>query len=134
MQTLKQLFNKYKEIILYVFFGGLTTIVSIGSFVAFVEVLKIHPLNANVLSWILAVGFAYATNRKWVFGAEKKFRLTELISFYGGRVFTLGVELLLIWIFVSCLDISSTWVKSFAQVVVLIGNYIISKFLIFRKK
>ena len=120
--------------VLYVFFGGLTTVVSIGSFVAFVEVLKIHPLIANALSWILAVGFAYATNRKWVFDTKKKFRFAELIAFYGGRVFTLGVEMLLIWIFVSCLDISSTWVKTFAQVVVLIGNYLLSKFLIFRKK
>ena len=134
MQGIKQFFSKHREIISYIFFGGLTTVVSVGSFVAFVELLQIHPLIANVLSWILAVGFAYATNRKWVFETKKKFCLTELIAFYGGRVFTLGVEMLLIWIFVSCLDISSTWVKTFAQVVVLIGNYLISKLLIFRKK
>ena len=134
MLWLKGLFHKYRELILYVFFGGLTTLVSIGSFVALVELLSVHPLNATVASWILAVGFAYATNRKWVFDTKKKFSFAELVAFYGGRVFTLCVELLLIWIFVSCLDMSSTWVKTGAQVVVLIGNYLLSKFLIFRKK
>jgi putative flippase GtrA len=64
MQTLKELFRKHREILLYVFFGGLTTVVSIGSFIHFDGILHIHELIANVLSWICAVGFAYGTNRR----------------------------------------------------------------------
>ncbi len=136
MHTLKQLFNKYKEIILYVFFGGLTTVVSVGSFIAFVELLGIHPLIANALSWILAVGFAYVTNRKWVFGSQTKGKSiwAEVCSFYGGRLMTLGLEEALLLIFGFWLGMNAKVVKLAAQVVVLISNYILSKFLIFRKK
>lgn len=136
MQTLKQLFIKYKEIILYVFFGGLTTVVSIGSFVLFVEWFAIHPLIANVLSWVLAVGFAYATNRRWVFGSKAKGKaiLGEICSFYGGRLLTLGLEEALLLIFGLWLGINDKIVKLAAQFVVLASNYILSKFLIFRKK
>lgn len=125
--------KKHREMVLYLFFGGCTTVVSLGSFILFEDFLQIHELVANVLSWILAVGFAYVTNRKWVFEAKKKFCLAEIIAFYGGRVFTLGVEMLILLVFVTWLDFNSTLVKLFAQVVVLIGNYLISKFLIFRK-
>ena len=136
MQTLKQLFCKHKETILYVFFGGLTTLVSIGSFVALVELLHMHPLNANVASWILAVGFAYATNRKWVFDSKAKGAAVwaEVCAFYGGRLLTLGLEEGFLLIFATWLQFNSTAVKLIAQVAVLVGNYIISKFLIFRKK
>lgn len=135
MQTLKQLFNRHKEIILYVFFGGLTTVVSVGSFILLAE-WGIHPLIANVLSWILAVGFAYITNRRWVFCASpaEKFRWTEPLAFYGGRLLTLGLEEALLLIFGFWLGMNAKAVKLAAQVVVLITNYILSKFLIFRKK
>ena len=136
MQKLKELYGKYRELLLYVFFGGLTTVVSVGSFVLFDGVLHIHELVANVLSWLLAVGFAYVTNRRWVFrsSATGKSRWKELIAFYGGRLLTLGLEEILLLIFVSWLAMNSTAVKTGAQLAVLVGNYILSKCLIFRKK
>ena len=135
MQTVKQLFCKYKEIILYVFFGGLTTVVSVGSFILLVE-LGIHPLIANVLSWVLAVGFAYITNRRWVFNSQAKGTAiwAEICSFYGGRLLTLGLEEALLLIFGLWLGMNHKMVKLAAQFVVLACNYILSKFLIFRKK
>ena len=136
MQRIKQLFQKYREMILYVFFGGCTTVVSVGSFVLFNSFLHIHELVANVLSWILAVGFAYATNRRWVFcsSAKGKAVWTELVAFYGGRLLTLGLEEVFLLAFVTWLSMNSTAVKLIAQFAVLVGNYILSKFLIFRKK
>ena len=135
MQTLKQLFNRHKEIVLYVFFGGCTTIVSVGSFILLAE-LGIHPLKANVLSWILAVGFAYVTNRRWVFRSKAtgKAIWAEIFSFYGGRLLTLGLEEALLLIFGLRLGMDHKTVKVAAQVVVLISNYFLSKLLIFRKK
>ena len=136
MQTLKQLFDKHRELILYVFFGGLTTLVSVGSFILFDTLLGIHELVSNLLSWILAVGFAYVTNRKWVFCSKARGAAiwAEACSFYGGRLLTLGMEEVILLIFATWLSFHSTAIKVIAQVAVLVGNYIISKFLIFRKK
>lgn len=128
--------KKYREQLLYVFFGGCTTLISIGSFVLFDSVLGMNELLANALSWVLAVGFAYITNRIWVFCSRTKGQALwqELAAFYSGRLLTLGMEELLLLIFVTWLRFHSTAVKIVAQVAVLIGNYLISKFLIFRKQ
>ena len=127
-------YAKHKEVLLYIFFGGCTTLVSVGSFVLFH--MAVNELVANILSWILAVGFAYLTNRKWVFcsrarGADQ---WKELISFYSGRLLTLGLEEVLLLVFVTWLAWNATAVKLGAQILVLIGNYVISKLLVFRKK
>lgn len=129
-------YEKHKELLLYVFFGGCTTLISIGSFVLFDSVLGMNALLANVLSWVLAVGFAYITNRIWVFCSRTKGRSLwqEVVAFYSGRLLTLGIEEALLLIFVTWLDLNSTMVKIVAQVAVLVGNYLISKFLIFRIK
>ena len=129
-------YEKYKELLLYIFFGGCTTLISVGSFVLFDPVLGMNELLANALSWVLAVGFAYITNRIWVFCSQTKGQALwqELVTFYSGRLLTLGMEELLLLIFVTWLDFNSTAVKIAAQVAVLMGNYLISKFLIFRKQ
>ena len=131
---INKLFQKHKELILYVFFGGLATVVSIGTFLLFDMVM--NELIANVLSWVITVGFAYWTNRTWVFCSKVKGRgvWKELLTFYTGRLATLGLEELMLLVFVTVLSQNAAVVKIAAQIVVLIGNYIISKLLIFRKK
>ncbi len=129
-------YRRHREILLYVFFGGCTTLVSVGSFVLLDTVLGVHELLANVFSWLLAVGFAYVTNRTWVFASKARGRAQrmELFLFYAGRLLTLALEEGLLLVFVTCLGQNSTVVKLLAQVMVLISNYILSKLLIFRKK
>ena len=128
--------DKHREILLYILFGGATTAVSIGSFVLFHTVLGINELIANVLSWVLAVGFAFVTNRKWVFcsTAQGIAAWKEAVSFYSGRLLTLGVEEGLLLVFATWLSFPGTAVKIAGQIIVLVGNYAISKWLIFRKK
>ena len=135
MQRLKDFCRKYREILLYIFFGGFTTIVSIGSFILFDKVLHIHELVANVLSWILAVAVAYGTNRRWVFCSRTRGHSfwIELFAFYGGRLMTLVMEEGALLVFATWLAYDSTLVKLVVQFAVLVGNYVISKFLIFRK-
>ncbi|MBR4017785.1 MAG: GtrA family protein [Oscillospiraceae bacterium] len=130
------LYKKYRQPILYVFFGGGTTIVGVGSFLLFHSVLHIHELLANVYSWVLAVAFAYATSRKWVFCSRTKGQdfYKELIAFYAGRLVVLGVEESMLLIFVTCLAFPGTAVKLSVQVLVMIGNFVVSKFIVFRKK
>ena len=127
--------EKTRQLLSYVFFGGCTTVVSIGSFVLFDSVLHIHELAANVLSWVLAVAFAYWSNRKWVFRSKTRGRAMgkEMMGFYAGRVATLLMEEGILLLFVTMLSYNSTVIKLIAQAGVLVGNYVISKLLVFRK-
>ena len=134
LQRLYPLYQKHKSVLLYIFFGGLTTVISIGSFILFDSVLKIEPLISNFFSWVLAVAFAYVTNRIWVFSSRSGGMgiVKEILSFFGGRALTLGFEELVLWLFVHLLHFNSTVIKIAGQLAVLILNYVISKLLVFR--
>lgn len=134
IKKLRQLLMKYKEQLLYLFFGGLSFLVSISTFAYFEKVININELFSNVLSWLVTVMFAFLTNRIWVFSSKtknwKEF-VRQMYSFYMGRVVTLILEELILLIFVTWLNLNSIVVKLIAQVIVIILNYIISKFIIF---
>lgn len=130
-------YKKYKEPLLYLLFGTLTTLVSILTFAFFTFVFDISELTSNVLSWILSVAFAYITNRIWVFDAKtKNFAelLRQIVSFFGSRLLTLGIEEALMLIFVIWLGFGSMIIKIIAQVIVIALNYFISKLWIFKKR
>ena len=131
------LFQKYRQLILYCVFGFATFLVSMVSYALCFRALGMHVLIANVISWIFAVLFAFFTNRKWVFDGDKdgnKGLIRQMASFFGGRLFTLGVEELSLAIFVTRLKFDGVVVKVVAQVVVIILNYFISKFWVFKKR
>lgn len=129
-------YRKNKSVLLYIFFGGLTTLISIGSFVLLDSWLGIHTLIANILSWVCAVLFAYVTNRVWVFASKATGMqiVREMISFFAGRLITLGLEEVLLFVFVAVLHFNSTVIKVLGQIIVLVLNYLISKLLVFRKR
>ena len=134
-EYVKKIMKQYKEPILYLVFGGLACIVSVSSYVICEQYIGINELIANVISWVLAVLFAYFTNRTWVFESRVSGigeRVKEMISFFGGRVFTLVVEELIIFIFNTNMGYNSTGVKIVAQVVVILLNYVISKLFVFK--
>ena len=133
----EHVWKKYKEPILYFIFGGLTTLVSILVYAVCDRLLGMDPLVANIISWILAVGFAYMTNRKWVFESKaygSRAVLKEATAFYGGRLLTLGLEELLLYIGIKRLGFDSLLVKIVCQIIVIVANYIISKLLVFRSR
>lgn len=151
IETIKKLFNKYKELINYVFFGVLATIVSIGSFKIFDVILGEHLyMLSNVISWIITVIFAYFTNKLWVFQSKSwkpNVVVRELIGFFGARLFSLGVEELGLWLMIDKMNIGTIGfeildfdvngnliAKVIMQVVIVILNYIFSKLIIFKKK
>ena len=126
-------FQKNREMLMYLFFGVMTTVVSFVT----AGIAKYQLQIANVISWVCAVTFAYVTNRIWVFDSKvkgKKGILTEMASFYGGRVFTLLVEMGMMWLGYSVMGINYWVTKIVANVVVLILNYVISKLFVFKKK
>lgn len=137
IRVFQPIYKKYKEILLYIFFGGLTTVISIASYWLFNQALGINELIANILSWILAVMFAFITNLVWVFQVSvnniHEF-LKQMLLFYEGRLLTLALEELFLLLFITMLGFPSMVVKIFAQVVVMVGNYVISKLWVFKKE
>lgn len=148
---IKKLFLKYKEIISYVFFGVLATIVNLVSFKLFELILgeRLY-LVTNVVSWLITVIFAYFTNKLWVFESKSwkaNVVVKELIGFFGARIFSLVVEEAGLWLMIDICHMGNiSWdilsiningnmiAKIIMQVVVVILNYVFSKLIIFKKK
>lgn len=131
------LIKKYKETILYLIFGVLSTIINIITYVFFTKILVLNYLLANAIAWILAVIFAYITNKFWVFESKEinsKYILKEFFSFFGCRVFSGAIEMFMMFILVSIMSFNDFIVKIITNVVVVVLNYIFSKLLIFKKK
>lgn len=137
------LYHKYKELVNYLIVGVLTTVVSLGS----KWLLLFTVLNASdafqlqlsiIISWICAVLFAYVANRIFVFNSKNKKILKEMISFFGARVLTLVMEMVIMWFFVTLLKLNSdTWVLIWTfvtQVLIMAFNYVFSKLFVFKKK
>ena len=99
--------------------------------------MQIDELIANVLSWILCVLFQFFTNRTWVFDGRvdgAKAFAVQMGSFFGGRIFTLVIEEIIIAIFITWLGFNSMIVKLVAQVIVIVLNYVVSKLFVFKEK
>ena len=136
LRFLEPFYRKNKEVLMYLFFGALTTLVSIVTFWLFGTVLGMHELLANVLSWVFAVTFAYLTNRVWVFESKASTSqevLREAAGFFAGRLLTLGFETAVLAVFVTWLGLPEMPVKILATIGVLVLNYLISKLFVFRK-
>lgn len=128
---MKKLFNKYKEPIAYLFFGGVATIISIGSFYLANKIFS--AITSNIISWILAVLFQYYTNKNWVFTSTKdKSKFSEFIQFVSSRLFTLLIETAIIWFFVDNLHYNALLIKVIGEIIVIVGNYVLSKLWVFK--
>lgn len=131
---MKELFIKYKELIMYLIFGVLTTLVNIIVYYVSTKIFLINYQISNVLAWILSVTFAFITNKLYVFESKTNDKLLkETISFYSLRLFSLGIDILIMYIMVSILNINDMISKIVSNVVIIIINYITSKLITFRK-
>lgn len=139
MSKIIDLFNKYKEVVMYLIFGVLTTIVSLVSYYL-LTITIFNPDNAillqvaNVLSWIISVLFAYITNRKYVFESKNNNILKEVSSFFGSRLITLLLDMLIMFVGVTLLKGNDKFIKVISQVIVIVSNYIFSKLFVFKMK
>lgn len=136
-QLLKKVLNK--EVIMYLIFGVLTTIVSLLVYYGCIYTF-LNPENAvqlqiaNIISWIAGVAFAYITNRKFVFESNESNQLKEISKFVTSRLATLFLDMIIMFIGVTCLHGNDKIVKLISQVLVIIGNYIFSKLFVFKKQ
>lgn len=137
MERLLAFYRKYREVLHYLIFGGLTTVVSLAVYYACVLTFldpesALQLQAANVISWIAAVTFAYVTNRRFVFESKNRNIKKEAAAFYGSRLTTLALDMGCMFVMVSVMGMSDKIAKLIVQVLVVVGNYVLSKFLVFR--
>ncbi len=141
IEKIKALCRKHREILVYLIVGGLTTLVSWAAkflFNYFVYGGAAHPdgVQNTILSVVenaAGIAFAYPTNRAWVFQSKNPNLLAEAGSFVGSRLVTMLIGWLLNLLLVNVLGFSVFVGTVVASVFVVIGNYIISKFFVFKK-
>ena len=128
--------QKFWEIVSYLFFGVLTTIVNYVAYWAFTRGTGMSVAVATFWAWALAVLFAFVTNKIWVFHSETHTVIafcTELAAFVAARVFSGVLDVALMWLFADRMGLPDMWVKLALNVLVTVLNYIFSKLWIFRK-
>jgi HAD superfamily phosphoserine phosphatase-like hydrolase len=128
------IYHKKEDIWNYLIVGGLTTVISIASYALFAKGMHINYIISNILSWVIAVIFAYYTNRWFVFHSKDKQILKEAIKFVGSRVLTLLIDTGLMVFFVDLIKIDDLIAKIIVQVVVIVANYVLSKLIVFKNK
>ena len=144
MKKIWNLYKKYEEVVNYLVVGGLTTIVAIGSKLLLLATIldQTNGLElqiAEIISWFLAVTFAYVTNRIFVFKSKTSGSkcAREIFNFFKGRIVTQLIQMFIMWFFVTLLKLdSNVWVLVFTlvcQVIQIVLNYVISKLLVFKK-
>lgn len=133
-RTFLFLWNRYKNIIPYAVFGVLTTIVNIVIYWLTAHLMALSVMLSTVLAWGIAVLFAYITNRKWVFHSQAKTSneiLREILSFFTCRIVTGIVDLVGMFIFANLLHLDDIIIKMGVNFLVIVLNYIASKFFVF---
>lgn len=137
IEKIKALVVKHWEVLSYLFFGVLTTVVNYVVFALAVQLLSVSATVGNVIAWVVAVAFAYLTNKPFVFRSHDwsaKTVVPELGKFLSCRIGSGVMETVIIMIAVDILGGNKYLWKLLTNVLVVILNYIGSKLLVFRKK
>ena len=151
MEGIRALLRRHREIVSYVFWGVMTTAVNYVTYLLLTGGLHVYYLASNVIAWAVSVLFAYFVNKLFVFESRDwawRVALRELWQMTASRLFTLALEMGILWFFVDLLRCGQLTVplpggallhgdavvKLGANVVVVIVNYVLSKFIIFKKK
>ena len=132
-----KLLLKYRSMILYAVFGAFTTLVNMAAYWLCFDVLGIPNVPSTIIACILAVCFAFITNKLWVFDSKKwdrKTLLHEIPTFFGARALTGQLDVGIMYVVVDVLHRNAMAWKLISNVIVIILNYIASKLVIFRKK
>ena len=136
----KKIIKKFltKEIILYLVFGVLSTVINLGVKIGLLKTVldENNPFQLQVavfIAWLVAVIFAYVTNRRFVFESKEKNKFKEFIKFFAGRIATWLFDAGFMFVFVTLIHWPSTIMAIVSNVFVVIFNYILSKLFVFKK-
>ena len=136
MKKIKELIIKYKSLILYVVFGGFTTIINIVTYNGLYYLAGCGNNPSNIAAWIASVLFAYITNKLFVFESKsfaKNVFFKELFAFFSARIATGVLDVVIMHVAVNVFGLSGGLFKIIANVIVMVLNYIASKLVIFKK-
>lgn len=128
-----QLIKKYRSVISYLVFGGLTTLINIVTFALLNPIMNYQV--ANIIAWFLSVLFAYVTNKIWVFSSKTQgfmALIKEMGSFFIFRGLSLAMDIFMMWLGISVLHANPVLTKIVDNIVVVIANYFFSKWYIFK--
>ena len=134
---LKEMMEKYKDIVPYAIFGILTTIINIVVYLFFAHILKKEVMLSTLAAWFLSVLFDYVTNRKWVFhSGVLTFSniIREAVAFFICSLATGIADILIMFIFVNIFHFNDLFIKIISNIAVIILNYVASKWIIFNHK
>lgn len=137
IEKIKSLIIKHYDVLAYLFFGGLTTVVNYVVYLPCYNLLHLSASVSNVIAWVAAVAFAYLTNKPFVFKSHDwswKVVGPELAKFVGCRVGSGMLETAIIFLTVDLLMWNGNIMKLMTSVLVVILNYFGSKLLVFRKR
>ena len=142
IEKIKALCVKYREILVYLIVGVLTTVVSwtakfLWNFLFYAGTAHPTSLQNTVLSvvnWVAGVAFAYPTNRKWVFQSKNPNILAEASGFVTSRLATLFLDWAVMQLLGNVLGINLYVATFISAVLVVVGNYVFSKLFVFNKK
>lgn len=136
LEKIRHLIHKYRDILSYLFFGVLTTVVNYVVYLPLYNLAELSATVSNAIAWVVSVAFAYLTNKPFVFKSHDwsaKAVVPELTKFVGCRVGSGLIETAMIFVFVDCLTWDGNIMKLITSVLVVILNYVGSKLLVFRK-
>lgn len=134
IQIIKQLLIKYKELILYTIFGCITTCINVIAFNIMYKWCNMPLFFSNSFAWTIALIFSFISNKLWVFeskGWKNVKALKEMLTFFLTRLVTLLLDTVTMWILVDMMKINSLISKISSNLIMILLNYIASKFLIF---
>ena len=136
MEKIRMLIRKHYDILAYLFFGVLTTVVNYIVYLPCYNLLQLSAAVSNVIAWVAAVAFAYLTNKPFVFKSHDwsaKTVVPELTKFVGSRIISGALETAIIFVTVDRLRWDGNVMKLVTSVLVVILNYVASKLVVFRK-
>ena len=136
LDKVRKLIEKYWDILSYLFFGVLTTVVNYIIYLPCYNILGLSATVSNMISWVVAVAFAYLTNKPFVFKSHDwsaKTGVPELTKFVGCRLGSGVMETAIIFVTVDLLSWDGNVMKLVTSVLVVIINYVASKLVVFRK-
>lgn len=136
IKKLYLLYMKYKEVILYLIFGGLTTLVNIVGYILLSRCLRMDTMSANGIALALSILFAYVTNKLFVFESRTDSlpaAVREFCSFIACRLVTMAIDMLIMYVTVDVLGWFDVAMKVLANIIVIALNFIFSKLIIFKK-
>lgn len=137
LNILEPFYKKNKSVLLYLFFGGLAFVMYFALYALFVSIINLNELVATILCNIICILFQFFTNRTYCFDSHVETKgefFKQMGEFFAGRAGTFVADMLITFIFITCLHYNEMLIKIIDQFIIIVSNYLISKFWVFKKK